>query len=46
MEEDKDWSSRWSKKKLGYSGALRIWTPVIVFLLVLILWAMFFPPTI
>jgi len=40
IEEDEDWSSRWSKKKLRYSGAVMIWMLTIVFLLALILWAM------
>ena len=41
---DKDWSSRWSKKKPGFSRTFWAFALTIGFLLALILYLLFFPP--
>ena len=44
LEQDKDWSSRWSKKKLNYPRAFWVLVAVSAFIIAVLAWLLFFPP--
>jgi hypothetical protein len=44
MENDKDWSSRWTKKKLEFAWWFWVLVAVVVFAMAGLAWLQFFPP--